>query len=384
MLMLQQYKLNDLQLHILHRRLTTDNVERAKIDAYFVIVLESFMLIHSFINYGFSLNLYIMLYISLLALAVVSLVIFTCTKKIYNHPTRTAIQHRYLMFYYIFMLTWGAVVTLADQAASYGHVTAYLTNFLVTTVLFIVPRRTYILLHILPTTLLVGGLLIYQKDYAIVTGHFINVAIFFIFATLGARFLYGAQVKNLAQELLLKETNQEMETLNKHLASLVHHDELTRIPNRRGLYNFVTQFTAEQPKTAAVYVLDLDAFKRYNDFYGHLAGDQALKSVAQAIHRIAFLPHHFAARFGGEEFVVVAFNATEVEAATLAENIFNAIEQLHIPHEASPYHNELSISLGYTIGDIHDQDSLEQLIKAADDSLYQAKENGRNQIQSTL
>ena len=382
--MLQQpNKLNDDQLRTLHMRVTKDNVDRAKTYAYFVIVLELFMLIWNAVNYGISFHYYVQLYVAFLSVAVLTLFVLKLTNKIDATERRIRIQHRYLMCYYTFTLTWGVAVTLIDQASSYGHVTAYLTNYLVATVLFIIPKRDYVLLHLLPTTALVLGLLYFQPDSAILAGHFINITVFFIFATLGARFLYAMQAKNLLQELLLQQTNAEMELLNTHLASLVHHDELTRIANRRGLYSYVNTIIAAAPQSAAVYVLDIDAFKRYNDFYGHLAGDQALKQVAQAIEQTTASQQYFTARFGGEEFVVVAFHATAKAADDLAHDIFNAVAALHIPHEASPYHGELSISLGYTIGEIHDQASFEQLIKEADKALYAAKENGRNQFKAT-
>lgn len=383
--MLQQLnKLNELQLRTLHWRVTADNVDRAKIYAYFVIVLELFMLTRNIMNYGFSFHYYVQLYITFLSMAILTLFVISATKKIEHTERRIRIQHRYLMLYYTFTLLWGVTVTLIDQASSYGHVTAYLTNFLAATVLFIVPKRIYALLHLLPTTLLVIGLLFYQENSAILAGHFINITVFFIFATLGARFLYATQAKNLMQELLLQETNEEMEALNTHLASLVHHDELTRIPNRRGLYRYVNDMTITSARTAAVYVLDIDAFKRYNDFYGHLAGDHVLRQVAQAVEADMSQHDYFTARFGGEEFVVLAFDVSKNDAAHVAQLIFDAVTALHIPHEASPYHANVSISLGYTFGTIHDQSSFEQLLKQADASLYEAKENGRNQVKPTL
>lgn len=376
----QQLKLNDMQKCILHERLTAENVHRAKIYAYFVIGLELFMLGRNIYNYGFSLHYYIQLYLVFLVVAIITLLIFSSTSRIADTKRRTSIQHHYLMLYYIFTLLWGVGVTLIDQAFSYGHVTAYLTNFLVATVLFIVPRRSYILLHLLPTTMLVIGMILFQENSAVVTGHVINITVFFIFATLGARFLYTTQERNLLQELLLQETNQEMEMLNKHLGSLAHHDELTRIPNRRGLYSYVNEAIVEGPRTAAIYVLDIDAFKRYNDFYGHLAGDHVLKLVAQAVNDVTVKYNSFTARFGGEEFVVVGFDLQEQQAAELASHIFEAVANLHIPHDASPYFHELSISLGYTSGTVSDQASFEQLITEADLYLYEAKENGRNQV----
>lgn len=366
------------QNHLL-QQMTTENVYRAKLYVRFVIVLEILMLLRNFYTYGVSLHYYVILYLSFLAVAILTLVFLRTSERIAHIHQRARLQHHYLMAFYSFTLFWGVVVTLIDQS-SYGHVTAYLTNFLVATVLFIVSRRSFILLHFFPTILLIVGMFIWQENTKILTGHFINITIFFIFATLGSRVLYNNRVRTFSQEVLLQEANQEMATLNRHLHQLVLRDELTRIPNRRGLYEYIQTHTTT-PQSAAIYVLDIDSFKTYNDFYGHLAGDQVLKQVAQAIDTCMQEKGYFSARFGGEEFVVVALQVDEHTAQEIATCIFNTVAQLHIPHEKSVCHSEVSISLGYTLGTIENQATLESLIKEADDALYGSKQAGRNQIQ---
>lgn len=130
-------------------------------------------------------------------------------------------------------------------------------------------------------------------------------------------------------------------------------------------------------------IMDIDDFKRYNDSYGHLAGDEALIKVAQTMEK--FFDHNdaFFARFGGEEFVGVYMGLSPTESARLAEDIVRSIENLKIHHPsiASPY---LTVSIGLATDFAPTQKSHENLMKMADDCLYLAKEKGKNRHESTL
>jgi two-component system, cell cycle response regulator len=123
---------------------------------------------------------------------------------------------------------------------------------------------------------------------------------------------------------------------------------------------------------------DIDFYKDYNDTYGHLAGDDSLKKVANVLEHYARRASDLAARYGGEEFVIILPDTESDKAVHIAEQIRTAVEDLHIQHSSSQTSDYLTISLGVaTIIPTRDQKP-GTLINFADEALYQAKKNGRN------
>lgn len=177
--------------------------------------------------------------------------------------------------------------------------------------------------------------------------------------------------------LLLKQRADLLE----ELASL---DPLTHLPNRRMFDSKLTEEwkRAQRGGSAlAVLMIDIDYFKRFNDNYGHGAGDACLHRVAQILSDQCARVGDFVARYGGEEFIVILPNTDTEGAITVGERLRKRIEAARIPHaysEASPY---ISISLGCASAYPGlDKGTPTGLITAADNRLYKAKELGRNQI----
>ena len=128
-------------------------------------------------------------------------------------------------------------------------------------------------------------------------------------------------------------------------------------------------------------MLDIDCFKAYNDFYGHQAGDNALKQVAQLLQQLCRRQGELAARYGGEEFALILPGATAKDCSQIAHQIQQALEKQAIAHEQSSVSKLLTLSIGCHTFTGDTSSDCEQLIAAADKALYQAKTLGRNQIQ---
>ncbi len=164
---------------------------------------------------------------------------------------------------------------------------------------------------------------------------------------------------------------------------LIHrslHDALTGIPNRRAFDERLEKLLeeAKQGRTPlSLILIDVDAFKSYNDTYGHLKGDECLKEVARVIKRQA--RHGQVARYGGEEFTVLLTRGIE-ETRHIAERIRQDILDLNITHEQYEPLCRVSVSLGLTSLVPEAQTTEKEIIDQADQALYRAKENGRNQI----
>ncbi len=182
-----------------------------------------------------------------------------------------------------------------------------------------------------------------------------------------------------------KKTEQELIKLQKELEELSFKDGLTGVANRR-MFDSVIEtewLKARQNKQPlSLIIIDIDFFKEYNDFYGHLQGDDCLKQVAETLNNVKARSRDFFGRFGGEEFVMLLPETDENAAWLIAERCRQALFKKQIPHEQSKVSQLLTISLGVSTM-IPSQDvEHTELISRADKQLYQAKQKGRNCIQS--
>ncbi|BBD09114.1 diguanylate cyclase domain-containing protein [Desulfovibrio ferrophilus] len=160
-------------------------------------------------------------------------------------------------------------------------------------------------------------------------------------------------------------------------------DGLTGIPNRRRFDEFLNMEWLRSRRSqspVSLIMADIDHFKAYNDNYGHAEGDECLRQVARALKFCIKRPSDLIARYGGEEFAAILAETETDGAEHLAEDIRNAVESLNIPHAHSLVTDHVTISVGVATlvpGALKDP---EFLIKKADAMLYEAKENGRNQV----
>ncbi|AIO38718.1 diguanylate cyclase domain protein [Burkholderia cenocepacia] len=164
------------------------------------------------------------------------------------------------------------------------------------------------------------------------------------------------------------------------LYRLAHTDSLTGLDNR-GTFDAVlaneAQRASRSGRPLSVLFVDVDHFKAFNDYYGHLAGDDVLRDVAQAASRSLRRDSDHVARYGGEEFVVTLPDTDAHGAATVAEAIRRAIAGLDIEHRRSPYgHVTASIGIATAAGRVN----AATLLRQADDALYRAKSGGRNRV----
>ena len=132
-------------------------------------------------------------------------------------------------------------------------------------------------------------------------------------------------------------------------------------------------------ETLFLIILDIDLFKKYNDYYGHQEGDNCLRKIAQEIKNSLLRPSDIAVRYGGEEFVVILSKTSQDGALRVAERIRRNIIRLAIKHEASSVSDVVTLSQG--IAEMKNiNDTVYECLKRADRSLYEAKNHGRNTI----
>ena len=178
-----------------------------------------------------------------------------------------------------------------------------------------------------------------------------------------------------------KKIELELQHANSELHLLTHLDGLTHIANRRCFDAFLVrewQRLCGTQQSLALLMLDVDYFKSYNDFYGHQGGDVCLAKIAQAVQNSVSRPADLVARYGWKEFVITLPETDLTGAIAIAEAIHDAIAALAIPYQSSEAGQWVTVSIGISCL-IPSQDVLpEQLINCANQSLYQAKQQGRN------
>ena len=164
---------------------------------------------------------------------------------------------------------------------------------------------------------------------------------------------------------------------------LAERDFVTGLLNRRAFSTRATGIWREalrDGRSIGIAMVDVDHFKHYNDHYGHAAGDVALQSVAHVIAEHARRPLDACARYGGEEFVVLWYDVDADHAMALAQRMCQAVQALGVPHVASPTAGVVSISVGLVCTAVHNAAQWDAALRAADQALYQAKQQGRNRV----
>jgi diguanylate cyclase (GGDEF)-like protein len=198
----------------------------------------------------------------------------------------------------------------------------------------------------------------------------------------------GAMVsitRNVGRQITrLMQSEQRLETANARLTELSATDGLTGIGNRRA---FDATLQAEWGRAArdatdlALLVIDVDHFKSFNDRYGHPAGDDCLRLIAEVTGRVLRRPPDFAARFGGEEFVALLPGTDESNAREAAERVRLAVLNASVPHEGNPV-GIVTVSIGAASMAPRPGDMAQALIGLADRALYSAKQTGRNRVRA--
>ena len=187
--------------------------------------------------------------------------------------------------------------------------------------------------------------------------------------------------ENYLQNCIIELNQIELTQQAQQLALLSQLDSLTGLANRRYLNEVLDKewrYALRHQTPLSILMVDIDFFKNYNDHLGHIAGDQCLQLIADAIHSITARSNDLAARYGGEEFLLVFPMTDQQQAEALTIRLLQLIEAAAIPHPSNPISEHVTISVGIStiIPQAHDQ--ISELISLADRALYLAKNEGRN------
>ncbi len=179
----------------------------------------------------------------------------------------------------------------------------------------------------------------------------------------------------------LEERRIQLENANRLLGKMAIEDVLTGLANRRH-FNQVLQAEIQRGRRyndcLSLIMCDVDYFKRYNDYYGHMVGDHCLEAIGKMFHQIFKRAGELSARYGGEEFAVILPRTAPQRAHELAETLRIEIINLGIEHQCSDVARCITFSIGVVSATNCEERNMEWFIKAADEALYESKEKGRN------
>jgi len=174
--------------------------------------------------------------------------------------------------------------------------------------------------------------------------------------------------------------------LQMRMKEITYKDELTSIANRRCFNETLSiewAISKREEKPLTLISVDVDYFKHYNDYYGHPVGDICLQKIAEELKRSTYRPKDLVARYGGEEFMILLPDTDKNAAQLVANKIKAYIEEMKIPHAASAVSQLVTVSMGIATVYIQNHHA-DDLIKAADECLYLAKDAGRNRSEITI
>jgi diguanylate cyclase (GGDEF)-like protein len=194
--------------------------------------------------------------------------------------------------------------------------------------------------------------------------------------------------EHIAQELgdlagSLRDRNRQLSDARRQLTDLANVDELTGLGNRRLVNNVLQEEMNRARRSGAelsLILLDVDYFKKYNDTYGHPAGDTVLQKLADLMQRAATRAGEVVARYGGEEFLLVLPGASADSAMRTASRLRDLVNEERIPHETSLAEKYITVSQGVITVQPDGELQPVGLVKRVDDALYRAKDSGRNTI----
>lgn|SRR5690554_339492 len=275
---------------------------------------------------------------------------------------------------------------ILEHSLSYSYFLFNLLAILLMGTLFRITLRWALFTSVAIFTIMLPSMFYFSS-----LSHAETMMLFFFILAGGVLSLYGQynfeklQRKHFLAERVLALHRNELHSANLVLENQATEDPLTGTVNRRGLEDRLSRLiTLQQQRPAQqgnlfALLFDIDFFKQYNDTYGHLAGDDCLRTISALVHSMMQSETDFIARYGGEEFLVILSGTRLNDALIFAERVRDRIEKQGIEHQTSRNSNVVTISVGVASWRAGIEQT-SQLIQLADEALYQAKELGRNRV----
>ncbi|KZL92523.1 GGDEF domain-containing protein [Clostridium magnum] len=195
---------------------------------------------------------------------------------------------------------------------------------------------------------------------------------------------YKELLKQMMKMIKMSDKTQlDLKTISDNFEIISQIDVLTGLYNRRYFneaYDREWKNSILVKTPISLVMIDVDYFKKYNDTYGHLKGDECLAAIAKEVKQSTRKSRDIVSRFGGEEFIMILPETDINSAVLLAKELLKAVKDLNIAHESSPIDKRITLSIGVASMIANENVNMDIFLKMADDALYEAKNNGRNCI----
>lgn len=224
----------------------------------------------------------------------------------------------------------------------------------------------------------------YEKEYIHKDGHLVPVRLSGKLIEIDGTEYIWSSVEDITDHI---EAEKKIKQLNKKLEMLSFQDGLTGIFNRRKLdQNLAIEWNRaiRYQTPLSLIMIDIDFFKQYNDYYGHVKGDEALKKVANTLNSITNRATDLTCRYGGEEFLLLLPDTDENQALLIVQKCLDKVKYLNIPHTQYNISDQLTLSAGVCSLIPTQEMHPDSMIDLVDKLLYQAKHNGRNRYEYQL
>lgn len=270
------------------------------------------------------------------------------------------------------LLALVSMINTLDQISN-GQINVLLINMLVFSAILLIRFPTNLLVFSIPFAIFISGMFYFRIPPEIARIDFINASICYFVVLVNSKYVYDNHYINLIKNSQLEEANQQLSFLSSH-------DGLTGLANRR---NFDIQVEREialvrrYSQKSSLVLIDIDHFKSINDDYGHLVGDRVLQEFGKIL-KMNIRDIDLAARWGGEEFILLISQTPVSGAVAIARRIQNTLQETSIHVDA--FSIKISASFGIVPLCAENNLTVEEAYRQVDLLLYQAKMNGRNQI----
>lgn len=326
---------------------------------------------------------YAILSIAYILTNVLFIYLYRRQKRRDTYPDYAETSNHILIINLVLYVLFESIETITEVEIS-GNAYRFLATFFVVSFLPIIKRKYKFFIFVLYAIFVEIGLYIIKQHAYYSNNRFQEIVLLFIPACIVlANKTYNSAVRTFSLQNSLIRLNEELRQANRQLEHLSVIDQLTQISNRRAFDQYMPlawRSAFESNTLLTVMMIDIDKFKVFNDTYGHLKGDECLYEVASCINDIFHRKTDMVARYGGEEFIVLCTQKDARQAFAVAQKVRQAVESLKIENINSDSGRYITISVGLATETPSESGSYERLIKKADDALYTAKRNGRNQV----
>jgi len=299
-----------------------------------------------------------------------------------------------------FFTSWSALLSVNSVAGNPMH-HLFLLSLMITAFIFYIDKEPEAVIFSVSIGIYLFGHL-WLSDKVLVAMDYLNLGVFSMLAWVMSRMNYQSYIDFYRNKCvindknkLLQEINEDLtteviekqeilralETANATLRKISAIDELTSVPNRRKLNEVVTyewRRSQRERNDIAIFMMDIDNFKLYNDTYGHGAGDVVLRQVATVLNQFSMRPTDFFARYGGEEFTFLAINMDRENILHFANRMRASVEGLKIVNDGLEDNGVVTVSIGATLAKPYCDDSIQGAFDRADMGLYMGKRDGKN------